>query len=166
MSSKFKVGVHDLLKWPNRCTLCGGNATTSYLASFYTFAGMEFYGSFAQKISYCKHGISYPICTKHRYTPIIIRLFYYISIIALYIFGILTFAFLYPVWSKDLGFTLQGGIIVCFIFLISIIAFIAFKKLQPVRLKNIGIHFSTIIIRNEEYGKEFALLNNLKVLQK
>jgi uncharacterized membrane protein YobD (UPF0266 family) len=59
---------------------------------------------------------------------------------------------------------LKIGLIPCAIFLISIIIFIVSFKLQPIRLKNAGKYFTTIVIRNEQYAQKFALLNSLTPL--
>jgi hypothetical protein len=59
---------------------------------------------------------------------------------------------------------LKIGLISCAIFLISIITFIVSFKLQPVCIKDAGKYFTTIVIRNEQYAQEFALLNSLDPL--
>jgi hypothetical protein len=56
------------------------------------------------------------------------------------------------------------GLIICAIFLISIITFIVFFNLQPVRLKNTGKYFTITVIRNEQYAQEFARVNSLDPL--
>jgi len=47
-------------------------------------------------------------------------------------------------------------------FFVSIAIFILSIKFQPIKLKDIGEHFFTLIIRNDEYADEFSLINNIK----
>ena len=149
---KFEVTRAKLLIWPNKCVTCGGNATTSYTASRNQLAGYEF-KFFLHEY---KEAISYPICQTHKYTIMIIRLLYFISFLSIIFSGIFV-----------LGFTVltlvppKMGLIICAIFLISIITFIVFFNLQPVRLKNTGKYFTIIVIRNKQYAQEFARVNSL-----
>jgi hypothetical protein len=152
---KFEVTRAKLLIWPNKCVTCGGNATTSYTASRNQLAGYEF-KFFLHEY---KEAISYPICQTHKYTIMIIRLLYFISFLSIIFSGIFV-----------LGFTVltlvppKMGLIICAIFLISIITFIVFFNLQPVRLKNTGKYFTIIVIRNKQYAQEFARVNSLDPL--
>jgi hypothetical protein len=151
MSKKFRVSVHTPLKWPNKCAVCGENATTVYEAhgglielacAFTDYPGIK------TKVQ----SISYPICSKHKYTTITIRILYFISF-----WGMLFSGFVGLIFYKKGLFTFSA----LAIFLISLIAFIASIKWKPVRLRW-GYHFFTIIIRNDQYAREFALVNNIE----
>jgi len=154
------------MRWPKKCATCGGNATTSYVAYGSSLARYKF-KLILHEFTHNTADITYPICIKHKYTLMIIRALYYILGFAMVAFGLWTFIFLVFLISNvpDSYFSNhQEGLKVCFIFLTSIIAFIVLWKLQPIRLKNIGEYFITIVIRNEQYAQEFALLNSLDPL--
>jgi len=162
----FKISKGEEMRWPKKCVTCGGNATTSNMAYGSSLAGYKF-KLILHEFTHNTVDISYPICIKHKYTVMIIRALYYISGFAMLVFGLLTFVFLVLLIANvpdSYLFNHQEGLKFCFIFLISIIAFIVLWKLQPIRLKNIGEYFITIVIRNEQYAQEFALLNGLDPL--
>ena len=157
---QFKISRGESMRWPNKCVTCGGNATTSYMAYRSQIAGYKF-KLFFHEISLNKEAISYPICQTHKYTIMIIRLLYFMSFVSIIFSGIYVLMF---IASNSTLIPLKIGLITCAIFLISIITFIVSFKLQPVRLKDAGKYFTTIVIRNEQYAQEFALLNSLDSL--
>ncbi len=157
---KFRVRTADSIRWPNKCVTCGGTAATSYPAYGSSLARYKF-KLVSQEISYYKKGISYPICHTHKNIVMVVRLLYFILFIAMIVFGIICFVFLASSVEHFSIFGLREGLIFCSIFPISIVAFITFMNLQPGRLKDIGKHFITIVIRSEQYAQEFALLNSL-----
>ncbi len=157
MSSKFTIRTIDTVNWPNKCVTCGEIPTTKYKAYGSALAGYKF-KIYGQAVEYFKQGISYPVCLKHKYTTMIIRLIYFASFIAMLFGGLRVFVGIIPIASDmPLGVKLSDW----FFFAVSIAAFIITIKLHPVRLKDPGIHLFTIVIRNELYAKEFSLLNNL-----
>jgi len=161
---KFKISKGEEMRWPNKCVTCGGNATTSYKAYGSSLAGYEFKLIF-HKISYHTVDISYPICLTHKYIVLITRLLYFLSFFSIIFSGIYVSMFIASfIASNSTLIPLRIGLIICAIFLISIITFILSFKLQPVRLKDIGKYFTTVVIRNEQYAQEFALLNGLDPL--
>lgn len=151
MSSKFKVSIDAPLEWPNKCAVCGGYATTTYEAYGGAFRGLSFMIPEAD-IKTKELGISYPICLKHKYTTKMVRMLYFISFLAMF-FSVFTALMLYKMESVVSSPALA-------IFLISVITFIASVKWQPVRLR-LKNHFATLIIRNDQYAREFSALNSL-----
>lgn len=151
------------MRWPNKCVTCGGNATTRYTSYGSSLAGYKFWLIY-HEIEFDREDIFFPICQKHKYTTMIIRLFYFISFIPMIGFGFVTLLFLGSSLGQSSIFGLREGVIFCSIFLISFVVFIGCRNLQPVRLKDIGKHFFTIVVRHEQYAKEFALLNGLDPL--
>jgi hypothetical protein len=139
---------------------CGGNATTTHMAYGSSLAGYQFRLIY-HKISYRKADISYPICLTHKYIVLITRFVYFLSFISIIISGIYVLGF---IASNSTLIPFRTGLAISAIFLISIITFILSFKFQPVRLKDIGEHFTTVVIRDEQYAQEFALLNGLDPL--
>lgn len=158
MGSKFIVKSDHALKWPNKCVTCGATATTTYKAYGSAFAGLSF-KMFYHRIRYWKGHISYPTCLKHKYTTMMIRLLMFISFTAMIIMGIYIFLLLVLPESEISDIPPIEYFI--FLFLISFVIFIASIKWQPLRLKDVGPYFITIVIRNEQYAREFSLLNKL-----
>ena len=159
---KFMIRNADSIRWPNKCVTCGGNAITSYTAYGSSLAGYKF-KLISHEISYYKEGISYPICQTHKNIVMVARLLYFISIISTFLFGLYSLLFIISTVTDSpiIPVSFETGLIFCVIFLISILVFIKVMNLQPVRLKDVGKHFVTIVIRNEQYAREFASLNNL-----
>ena len=151
MSSKFTISLGTPLRWPNKCAICEENATTTYTAHGGAFERIS-YMIILTEIKTKKPGVTYPICLKHKYITMLIRMLYFISFLAMLYSGLVALV-LYtkgPVVSS----------LALAIFLISAITFIASVKWQPVRLR-VGHHSLTLVIRNDQYAREFSLFNNL-----
>jgi len=155
MSSKFKVSIFDSLKWPEKCVVCGGIADTSCTAGGVVDNVIDPKTKVKKQHFF---SISYPICLKHKYTTIMIRILYHVSLwgtIGLMFF--LAYGFAYGVDTRFLYYLLL-------LLLTFIIALIASIKLQPVRAKFVGHASVTILIRNDQYAWEFSTLNSYEVV--
>jgi hypothetical protein len=151
---KFTFRFADPIKWPNKCVCCGGIATTSYTAYGSILSGYAF-KIFWQEVKYRKMGLPYPVCRKHKYWAITVRTIYFLSFLSVLFGGIIFLAMLsgmstfFGIWGSLIGY------------LFVVLIFIQSIRLHPVRLKEFGEHFYTFLIRNEDYAREFAFINDL-----
>lgn len=155
MSNKFRISHSHSVKLPNKCILCGAHPQTEYRIHGSTLSGFSFFVYFS-RISYRKMDIPIPVCLKHYFVIMIMRIFLFVSCTAMVVFGI-------PVFVSLIDQSIFSySTIYFFIFFISFIIFILSLKLQPIKLKDIGEHFFTILIRNNEYADEFSLINKIQ----
>ncbi len=151
---KFTFRFADPIKWPNKCICCGAAATTSYTAYGSILFGYAF-KIFWQEVKYRKMGLPYPVCQKHKYWAITVRAIYILSFLAVLFGGILFLVLLsgmptfFGIWEFLIGY------------LVFVLIFIQSIRLHPVRLKEFGEYFYTFVIRNEDYAREFAFINDL-----
>jgi hypothetical protein len=155
MSPKFKFSIHQPLTWPKKCAVCGLPANSTYKAYGGSFEGFSFRIIYS-KISYSKMYVSFPICSKHKYVNLILRFLMFVSFGGIIIFGIglLSLSFFLD-HNNDVAPSLL-------LFLLSIIFFIVSLKFQPVRLRIVGSNHFVIVIKNDQYAKEFSYLNNFQ----
>jgi len=100
--------------------------------------------------------LTYPVCQKHKYWAITVRTIYFLSLLGiLFGVGIIFLDMLsgMPTFFGILRF-LNWYLFIVLIFIQSI-------RLHPVRLKEFGEHCYTFLIRNEDYAREFAFINDL-----
>lgn len=155
MSKKFRISHSQSIKLPNKCILCGAHPQTEYKIHGSTLSGFSFWIYFS-RISYRKMNIPIPVCLKHYFVIMIMRILLFVSCTAMIFFGIpILFSFFDPSFFSDIP------AIYFIIFIISLAIFILSLKLQPIKLKDIGQHFFTLFIRNDEYANDFSLINNI-----
>lgn len=156
MSNKFRIGHSKSVKLPNKCILCGTQPQTEYKIHGSTLSGLAFFLYFS-RISYRKMNIPIPVCLKHYFVIMLMRIFLFVSCTAMIVFGIpIVFSFVDPSIFPNITVTYFV------IFFISLIIFSISLKLQPIKLKDIGEHFFTLLIRNDEYANEFSLINKIQ----
>ena len=155
MSNKFRISHSQSVQLPNKCILCGAHPRTEYKISGSTLSGASFYLLFTG-VKYETMSIPAPVCLKHYYVILLMRILLAVSFVVMIPFGI-------PLFISVFLHELDGFPAFMYIILfVSIAIFILSLKFQPIKLKNIGEHFFTLIIRNDEYADEFSLINNIK----
>ena len=155
---KFRIGRKQTLKWPNKCVCCGDRAIMRYPAvgkgilvpRYISFSLDEPEQHKREKVV-----VEYPVCRKHYFWSL------KINIAFLVFFGGMVFSlfrFLFLLQFDTLGIYILRGLLLPLLFVVmSILAIV----LQPVRIRWVRRDFYTLIIRNRDYAREFALLNNL-----
>ncbi len=149
---KFRISRGKSINWPNKCVCCGNKPITKYTAvgrgylvpRVRIFEPDEFYSE--------RVAVKYPVCKKHYNSCLGMQIACFGSIAGISLnFIISTIPMLFGVFQ---------GIIVL-LYLIFSAMFIFSKVLRPVRLRWVRRDFYTMIIRNDDYAKEFAMLNGL-----
>jgi len=156
MSNKFRIRHSQSVKLPNKCVFCGAQPQTEYKIHGSTLSSFAFFVYFS-RISYNKMNISIPVCLKHYFVIMLMRIFLFFSCTGMIFFGIPTvLSFFDPTIFPNIPATYF------IIFFISLIIFITSLKLQPIKLKDIGEHFFILLIRNDKYANEFSLINKIQ----
>ena len=134
---KFKINRAEPISWPNKCVWCGGKPTMRYedSAKGLIGGGLGF-------LKYAKVTIDYPACRKHGLWLSILQTVYSISLIGV----VLGLAIHYTV-----------SIFCGAVFLWNLL-------LRPINIRKVSQYSYTLVIRNDDYGREFALLNSLDPL--
>jgi hypothetical protein len=135
---KFRISREKPIRWPHNCVWCGNNPIMRY--------------PLVRKV-----GGGYPVCRKHFFWSMGIKVGYLVSYVGivfslilinpLFIFLFLLSAFAMTIWFLIL--LLSTGVL-----LLSIV-------LDPVRIRKVRKDFYTMIIRNGDYGRKFSMLNSL-----
>lgn len=132
----FTIRREKNISWPNKCVWCGNNPIMRY--------------PLVRKVE-----VEYPVCRKHFFWSMGIKIGYLVSyvgiVLSLILINPLLMVFL-PVVFMPVGFLIL--LLSTGVFLLSIV-------LDPVRIRKVRKDFCTMIIRNEEYAREFAILNSL-----
>jgi len=142
---KFKINIEAQIKWPDKCVWCSDVPTKKMKIQA---------GAIWQK----KIKLEYPLCSKHYF------LLKGVQIIGLFIdlsggwifYGILILLYLVFVISHDVIYPILFLIFLVVIGILSVIS-------KPVKMRVSGDVY-IMKIRNEDYAREFALLNTLNPL--
>lgn len=135
---KFRISrVEPIIRWPEKCVWCGSKPTMKYEDSAKGVIG----GGFLYQ-KYGKVEVEYPVCKRHGLWLSLLQLAYPISI-----------------WGMVLGWMIHYSLSLFFgaVFLWNLF-------LRPISIMKITGHFYTMKIRNEDYAREFALLNSFDPL--
>ena len=135
---KFRISREKSIRWPNNCVWCGNNPIMRY--------------PLVRKVE-----VEYPVCRKHFFWSMGIKIGYLVSYVGMVLSLILInplfiFLFLFPAFFMSVGFL---------IFLLSTGVFVLSIVLDPVKIRKARKDFYTMIIRNKTYAREFAMLNSL-----
>jgi len=90
MSNKFRISHSQSVQLPNKCILCGAHPRTEYKISGSTLSGFSFYLLFTG-VKYETMSIPTPVCLKHYYIILLMRILLAVSFIAMIFFGINAF---------------------------------------------------------------------------
>lgn len=153
---EFKLSFDNPITWPPRCVCCQEVATTAH-TTYNSNLIWILAQIFSHDIQYRKMGLSYPVCGKHKYWAVTVRLIYLISFIDVFWGGVMFLARFFGMQTP----TNQNGYFIGYLFIIFI--FIQSIRLHPVRLKEVGEHVYSFMIRNEDYAKRFAAFNGLSL---
>ena len=138
---KFRVSRVEPIRWPDKCAWCGGKPTMKYEISGRGLIGGKF-RLFSATMEYGKVEAEYPVCQKH----------------GLWLTGIHTAHLV-----SFLGMVL-GWIVHYWLSLVLGGVFFWTGRLNLISIRGVTAHFYTMVIRNDDYAREFALLNNLDPL--
>jgi hypothetical protein len=135
---KFRISREKPIRWPNKCVWCRNNPIMRY--------------PLVRKVE-----VEYPVCRKHFFWSMGIKIGYLVSYVGIVLSLILInplfiYLFLFSTFLMSIGFI---------ILLLSTGMFFLSIVLDPVRIRKVRKDFYTMIIRNEEYAREFAMLNSL-----
>ena len=137
---KFRISSGEPnIRWPERCVWCGAKPAMRYEDSAKGLIGS---GIFPPSRTYRKVRIDYPVCRKHGLWLSVLRLGYSVSI-----------------WGVLFGLMIHYSLSLFFVAVI-----LANLFLIPVRISKISEHFHTLTIRDEDYAREFTLLNSFDPL--
>ena len=136
----FSISRAEPISWPNKCVWCGREPTTSYTISGIGIIGDERTFAECTKLEIAK--LSYPVCQKHWWWSMGTRAAYLVSFL-----GLLFSWIIHPI----LLFIFAG-------------MFVLAIRLHPVKIKGVTGHLYKMVIRKDDYGREFALLNGLDPL--
>jgi len=133
---RFRISRAEPIGWPNKCIWCGDKPILEY-PSGYQIPGQK--------------KIEYPVCKKHYFWALGMDFAYFVLFygIVFLLLGYVT-AFVFGFFSIEMLLLLP-----IFALLIWVIV------LQPVRVRGARKNFYTLIIRNDDYAREFAMLNGL-----
>lgn len=145
------------IQWPNKCVCCGDRAIVKCSAvgkgfgSWYTLFGVNEYEEYRRE----RVVVEYSVCRKHFFWSL------GINVACLFFYGGMFFSFCYLLFIltfDTLGIYILRGLILPSSFAIVLVLAII---LQPVRIRWVRKDSYTMMIRNEDYAREFAMLNNL-----
>ena len=133
---RFRISRVEPISWPNKCIWCGDKPILEYPSGYHIPEQKK---------------IEYPVCKNHYFWSLgmdfaYLVLFYGIVFLLL---GYAT-AFVFGFFSIEMLLLLP-------IFALLILVIV----LQPVRVRGARKAFYTMIIRNDDYAREFGMLNNL-----
>jgi hypothetical protein len=160
-SPKFTFVLSASIKWPDRCAGCNKNPD-----EYNSLCGRvirepkgiklaSFHVRFLTKVA-----ISIPVCRHHWVKMETLQILSKLSLIAAWIFLLL--------FSYNLLIVLNTYKISTWSILYPILISVSFAiykvspRLMPVRLKGVGDIFFTIVIKDEDYAKEFSSVNDYK----
>jgi hypothetical protein len=161
VGTKFTFRLATPIKWPNRCAVCNKNPDEYYnlygrvLKGKY-FGGMSPISLFTLRYP-LKIVISFALCRSHSFQMDCMKILSFCSFVSMLLFAILTFAQLFDQESQSPWFYAM------IYFLISIFSFVIYNfslRRLPVRLIEVGDIFFTIAIKDKDYAKEFASVND------
>jgi hypothetical protein len=134
---KFKISRVEPIRWPNKCIWCGDKPILEYPSGY--------------RIPPEQMSIEYPVCKRHYFWSLGMDLLHFVVFwgMGLLLMGYVT-AFFFGFFSIEMLLLLP-----LFAVLIMVIV------LQPLRVRGARKNFYTLIIRNDDYGREFGMLNNL-----
>ena len=149
MSTRIHVSSGwKYLRWPNRCVVCGKDAADKYSYSVKTnVTGLSFKILYWE-MSYKPDYFAYPVCLFHKYTTGAIR--------------ILMVASLLPAFISLVAAIIDFSISKIFAIIFFVCLSFTLYWLQPARIRNVELHRATIILRNENYAREFMAVNGLQ----
>jgi hypothetical protein len=163
MSTKFKFLLAAPVKWPDRCAVCNKNPDEYNdlcgRALISTFWGPDVLMFFTLlSIRYpIKVVISVPMCRRHFFQMNCIKFLPFCFLVAMLLFAILTFA---QFFDQKVQSSYFHALIYFFISIVSLVIYILSLRRQPIKLKEVGDIFYTIVIKDKDYAKEFALIND------
>ncbi len=134
---RFRISRVEPIRFPNKCIWCGDKPILEYPSGYHIAE---------------QKAIEYPVCKKHYFLSLGMDLAYLVVLLGIpaLLFGYVT-AFFFGFFSKEMLLLLP-----LFAVLVLIIV------LQPVRVRGVrGRNFYTLIIRNDDYAREFGMLNGL-----
>jgi hypothetical protein len=151
MSTKLTLRTNDSYSWPMKCVVC--EKETSVLSNVYgsSPSGLSAFGT---RLSHRRQGLKIPLCQRHKTFSSSLHALYLISSVAMIFVGGIA------IGSLASGSKLELWVLPAL--LISVITLITALNLLPVRIKNIGEHSFTIVLRNENYANEFCTTNDIK----
>ena len=135
---KFRISSEKPIRWPKNCVWCGNNPIMRY--------------PLVRKVE-----VEYPVCRKHFFWSMGIKIGYLVSYVGIVISLILINP-LFSVLFFLSAFVMTIGFL---ILLLSAGVFVLSIVLDPVRVRKVRKDFYTMKIRNEDYARAFVMLNNL-----
>lgn len=152
MSTNIRISTNAPYQWPSKCVICKKDTNVKNSLKFYITAGFSYYLIWAT-YKYTVHHIDYPVCQKHKILIKMAYFFYCLSIGGIFLSGIFI-AYFYLIGELNI-----------YIILLPIILFaiaMVFRNYAPIRLKNPKPDFTTLIIKDDQYAREFSMINGLE----
>lgn len=152
---KFRISKWEHINWPDKCVCCGNKPILKYPAvgKGYLVRGHRKYSSDTYESEQVE--VEYQVCRKHYYWSLGMDIAYLVVLCGI--------GFLLLVYVTALLF---GNFSVEMLLLLPIFAVLIWViVLQPVRVRGARSNFYTVIIRNDDYGREFAMLNGLSPIE-
>lgn len=165
---EFKI-VRFPISWPDRCAACGSQAATTSRSSCRVMTKAMHYGILI-KWNETQAAIDYPVCRRHRWISAIAGRFSERNSWNLGLGVLAGFCFIY-ISTQSYSRVFKGRPIedpsafcVCLAFVsAAILIFFLARRFTPVKLTDIDQQGVTISIRNDDYAKDFGLINATRV---
>ncbi len=134
---RFRISRVESIRFPNKCIWCGSKPILEYPSGYHIPE---------------QKSIEYPVCKRHYFWSLRMDLAYLVVL-----FGIPGVLFAY-ITAFFFGFFTKEMLVLLPLFAMLIVIIV----LQPERVRGVkGRSFYTLIIRNDDYAREFAMLNSL-----
>jgi hypothetical protein len=157
---EFRISRETPIRWPDKCVWCTDSPIMRYPAVGKGFLGIkwkfEVFGrGSGYRFEYARVDFEYPVCRKHFFWSMggqIVLLVFWGGMVL----GLILSIYL-ALYFAEL-FIYHIGVLLCLVFAAM---FILTILLQPVRANRVRTHSYTMVIRNEMYAREFAMINSL-----
>jgi hypothetical protein len=151
---KFRIGRWEYIHWPDKCVCCGDKPILKYPAVGKGYLVRKHKTSSVDAYESEQVVVEYPVCRKHYFWSLGMDIAYLVALcgIAYFLLGYVT--------ALSFGYLSIEMLLLLPLFAVVILVIV----LQPVRVRGARRAFYTVIIRNDDYAMEFAMLNNLSSL--
>ncbi len=160
MSTKFKFLLATPIKWPDRCAACNKNPVEYKGLCKRVFRNNPYWGDLLGLLTIrypIKIVTSVPLCRHHSFQMDCMQILSFCSFVSMLLFAVLTFA---KFFYQEVQSSYFHAIVYLFISIVSLVIYIYSLIRKPVRLKEVGDIFFTIVIKDKDYAKEFASIND------
>ncbi len=167
---KYQV-KHVPISWPRKCAACGALPTAIARSQCSVVTNVGYYVLFV-RTTHLKTSIEYPVCARHRWA---VRIAAKVSernlfnlalgmLIALFAFGLIVNLYDWLIKGKP---TLNPETLLVYLAIVlgGVAVYILAARFTPVKLNGATKETITLSFSNDDYAKEFAVLNQSIIIQ-